>query len=117
MKKTFYLALVMALGLTACDRDDDVKAPPVVTTMTRELDFTVTGAEKDTVYTTASKINSEAGFTSFTSSPEKNTFYAAFKAGPHVDNSDKSAATATEADKSDVTVSGTFTDAWLVLPK
>ena len=87
MKKTFYLALVMALGLTACDRDDDVKAPPVVTTMTRELDFTVTGAEKDTVYTTASKINSEAGFTSFTSSPEKNTFYAAFKAGPHVENS------------------------------
>ncbi len=86
MKKTFYSLLVMALGLTACDKDDVKKDPPVITTMTRELDFTVTGAEKDTVYTTASKIITEAGFSSFTSSAEKNTFFVAFHAGPHVDN-------------------------------
>jgi uncharacterized lipoprotein YajG len=35
----------------------------------------------------------------------------------NVKNPDKNAATATDADNSDVTISGTFKDAWLVLPK
>ena len=88
MRKTLYSVFALALGMTACSPDELKELPelPVVTTMKRDLDFTVTGVTKDTIYTTASKIVAEAGFSNFSSGTEKNTFYLYFNAGPHVNN-------------------------------
>jgi hypothetical protein len=86
MKKTLYYLLLLSISLASCTKDNVKEAEPVtITTMGRVIHYTVTGARKDTVYTTNSKIVSQSGFTSFVSGTGNNTFYVSFDAGPHVD--------------------------------
>lgn len=89
MRKTLYFLLVMAVGLTACNKDDqelkeEVPELPVEATMTRTLDFTLLGTEKDTTYANKEKIKATARFgdDAIIWGAEKNVFLVTVDAGP-----------------------------------
>jgi hypothetical protein len=92
MKKTFYSLLVItALGLTACSKNDkelqeEQPEVPAAATMTRTLDFTILGTEKDTTYTTNTLIKATARFgdDAIVMGAEKNVFILSVDAGPGV---------------------------------
>ncbi|ANE52403.1 hypothetical protein [Flavisolibacter tropicus] len=88
MRKTLYSLLVLALGFTACDKEEikDVPELPVEATMTRTLDFTLLGTEKDTTYAHKEKIKATAlfGNDAIIMGSEMNVFLVTIDAGPGV---------------------------------
>ena len=91
MKKTLYSLLVLSLGFTACNKDDkdqkeNLPELPTEASMTRTLDFTLLGTEKDTTYTTQTPIKATAriGDDAPLMGAEKNVFIFSVDAGPGV---------------------------------
>jgi hypothetical protein len=91
MRKTLYSLLVLTLGFSACDKKDKElkEEKPELTaeaTMTRTLDFTILGTEKDTTYANKEKIKATAlfGNDAIIWGSERNVFLVTVDAGPGV---------------------------------
>lgn len=90
MRKTLYSLLVLALGFSACNKNDkDLKeevVAPSEATMTRTLDFTILGTKKDTTYANKEKIKATAlfGNDAILFGSEMNVFIMTVDAGPGV---------------------------------